>query len=136
MVQGIVNEFDVPMVVTMYYRVLQCDAVYSDGYVRTLRNNLPPYSGWKTKRHSVISIRLGYKAVRILVKVTCTLVQALRAYKGRTDRRRNRGITPLYFDYSTRRGEESASRPGRSLSPGKSRYQLYRILGGLKGRSA
>ena len=32
-------------------------------------------------------------------------------------------------------GERSASRPGRSLSPGKTRYPLYRRLGGPQGRS-
>jgi len=32
-------------------------------------------------------------------------------------------------------GEGSASRPGRSLSPGKTRYALYRRLGGAQGRS-
>jgi len=32
-------------------------------------------------------------------------------------------------------GEWSASRPGRSLPPGKSRYPLYRRLGGPQGRS-
>jgi len=32
-------------------------------------------------------------------------------------------------------GEESASRPGRSLPPGKIRYPLYRRLGGPQGRS-
>jgi hypothetical protein len=32
-------------------------------------------------------------------------------------------------------GEWSASRPGRSLPPGKTRYPLYRWLGGLQGRS-
>ena len=31
--------------------------------------------------------------------------------------------------------EGSASRPGRSLPPGKTRYQLYRRLGGPQGRS-
>ena len=31
-------------------------------------------------------------------------------------------------------GERSASRPGRSLVPGKTRYPLYRRLGGPKGR--
>ena len=31
--------------------------------------------------------------------------------------------------------EESASRPGRSLPPGKSQYPLYRRLGGPQGRS-
>jgi hypothetical protein len=32
-------------------------------------------------------------------------------------------------------GEESASRPGRFLPPGKTRYPLYRRLGGPQGRS-
>jgi len=32
-------------------------------------------------------------------------------------------------------GEESASRPGRFLPPGKTRYPLYRGLGGPHGRS-
>ena len=32
-------------------------------------------------------------------------------------------------------GERSASRPGRSLPPGKTRYPLYRRLGGPQGRS-
>jgi len=32
-------------------------------------------------------------------------------------------------------GKGSASRPGRSLNPGKTRYPLYRRLGGPQGRS-
>ena len=32
-------------------------------------------------------------------------------------------------------GEGSESRPGRSLRPGKTRYPLYRSLGGAQGRS-
>ena len=32
-------------------------------------------------------------------------------------------------------GEGSASRPGRSLPPGKTRYPMYRRLGGPQGRS-
>jgi hypothetical protein len=32
-------------------------------------------------------------------------------------------------------GEGSASRPGRSLPPGKTRYSMYRRLRGLQGRS-
>jgi hypothetical protein len=43
----------------------------------------------------------------------------------------------LYFvlDLDTRRGEGSASRPGRFLPPGNTRYPLYRRLGGPQGRS-
>jgi len=68
-------------------------------------------------------------------KIKCTLVQALRLCTGRTAHRGSRGIALLFLDHDTRRGEESASRPGRSLPPEKTRYPLYRRLGGHQGRS-
>ena len=68
-------------------------------------------------------------------KVKCTHVQALRLCTGRTAHRGSRGIALPFHDHSTRRGEGSASRPGRSLPPGKTRYPLYRRLGGPQGRS-
>ena len=54
---------------------------------------------------------------------------------GRTVHRGSRGIDLLFLDHDTRRRCGSASRPGRSLPPGKTRYPLYRRLGGPKGRS-
>ena len=48
------------------------------------------------------------------VKVKCTLVQALRLCTGRTAHRGSRGIALPFHDHGTRRGEGSASRPGRS----------------------
>jgi hypothetical protein len=68
-------------------------------------------------------------------KVKCTLVQALRLCTGCTAHRESRGIALPFHDHSTRKGEGSASRPGRSLTPGKTRYQLYRSLGGPQGRT-
>jgi len=65
----------------------------------------------------------------------CTLVQALRLCTGRSAHRGSRGIALLFLDHGTRRGEGSASRPGRSLPPGKTRYPLYRRLSGSQGRS-
>ena len=50
-----------------------------------------------------------------IVKVKCTVVQVLRLCTGRTDHRGSRGIALLFLDHGTRRGEGSASRPGRSL---------------------
>jgi len=44
-----------------------------------------------------------------------------------------RGIALLFHDRGTRRGECSAARPGRTLTPGKARYPFYRRLG-LEGR--
>ena len=46
----------------------------------------------------------------------------------------SRGIALLFLVRGTRRGEGSASCPGRSLPPGKTRYPLYRRLGGPQGR--
>ena len=69
------------------------------------------------------------------VKVKCTLVQALRLCRGRTAHRGSRGIALLFLDHGTRTGEGTTSRSGRSLSPGKTRYPLYRRLGGPQGRS-
>ena len=46
-----------------------------------------------------------------------------------------RGIALLFHDRGTRGGEWSAARPGRTLPPGKTRYPLYRRLGGPRGRS-
>jgi len=42
----------------------------------------------------------------------------------------DRGIAVLFHDHSTRRGEWSAARPGRTLPPGKTRYPFYRRLSG------
>jgi hypothetical protein len=68
-------------------------------------------------------------------KVNCALVQALRLCTGRTAHRGSRGIALLFLDHGTKRGEGSASRLGRFLHPGKTRYPLYRRLGGPQGRS-
>ena len=67
-------------------------------------------------------------------KVKCTVVQVLRLCTGRTARTGSRGIALLFLDHGTRRGEWSASRPGRSLPPWKTRYPLYMRLGGPQGR--
>ena len=63
------------------------------------------------------------------------LIQALRLCTGRTAHRGSRGIALPFHDHGNRWGEGSASRPGRSLPPGKTRYPLYRRLGGPQGRS-
>jgi hypothetical protein len=68
--------------------------------------------------------------------LNCTLVQALRLCTGRTAHRGSRVIALPFLDHATRRGGEgSASRLGRSLPQGKTRYTLYRRLGGSQGRS-
>jgi hypothetical protein len=47
------------------------------------------------------------------VKLKVTLVQALRLCTGRTAHRGSIGVALLFHDHGTRRGEWSASRPGR-----------------------
>jgi len=69
------------------------------------------------------------------VKVKCTLVQALRLRTGRTAHRRSRGITLLFLDHGTRRGWGVSVTPRPLFTLGKSRYPLYRRLGGPHGRS-
>ena len=59
----------------------------------------------------------------------------MRLRTGRTVRRGSRGIALPFHVHGTRRGEGSASRPGRSLPLGKTRYPLCRRLGGPQGRS-
>ena len=71
----------------------------------------------------------------LIKKVKCTLVQALRLCTGRAANRGIRNLALLFLDHGTRRDEGSASRPGRSSPPGKTRYALYRRLGGPQGRS-
>ena len=61
-------------------------------------------------------------------EVQVTLVQALRLCTSRTS---HSGSRPTALEG----GEGSASRPGRSLHPGKTRYPLYRRLGGPQSRS-
>ena len=61
-------------------------------------------------------------------------VQALRLCTGRTAYRQSRGTVLPFHYHGIRRGVGSASRPGRSLPPGKTRYPLSRGLGGSQGR--
>jgi hypothetical protein len=65
-------------------------------------------------------------------EVKCTLVQALRFCTGRTAYRGSRGIALPGLNHDTRRGKVSASLPGRTSPPGKTRYPLYRRLDGRK----
>ena len=71
----------------------------------------------------------------VKVKVKGTFVEALRLCTGRTAHRGSRRIALPFHDHGTRRGWGSVSRPGRSLPPEKTRYPLYRRLGGPQGRS-
>jgi len=80
---------------------------------------------------SIFLIRFPYD----LEQGKCTLVQALRLCTGHTAHRENRGITLLFLDHCTRRGWGVSVTPRPLFTPGKTRYPLYRRLGGLQSRS-
>jgi len=68
--------------------------------------------------------------------VKCTLVQALRLCTGRTAQRGSRGIALLFLDHGTRKGCGVSVTPRPLFIPrGKTRYPLYRRLGGPQDRS-
>jgi len=67
--------------------------------------------------------------------VKCTLVQALRLCTGRTAHRGSRGIALSFLDHGIRRGRGVSVTPRPLFTPGKTRYPLYRRLGGPQGRS-
>ena len=70
------------------------------------------------------------------VKVKVTLVQALRLCTGRTAHRGSRGIALLFHDQRYKKGVRGQRHaPAALYPPGKTRYLLYRRLGGPQGRS-
>jgi len=56
-------------------------------------------------------------------------------YRAGVAQRVGSGIALIFHDHGTWRAECSASRLGRTLPPGKTRYPFYRKLGGPQGRS-
>jgi hypothetical protein len=86
---------------------------------------------WFTPRRK-LEIRQT-ETVLTAVKVKCTLVQALRLCTVRTAHRGSRVIALPFLDHGTRRGWGFSVTPWPL--PGKTRYALYRRLGGPQGRS-
>jgi len=68
-----------------------------------------------------------YIYIKVKVKFSC--------YRPSVAQRVGRGIALLFHDCSTKGGEWSAARPGRTLPPGNTQYPLYRRLDGPQGRS-
>jgi hypothetical protein len=69
-----------------------------------------------------------FKVVKIKVRLS--------RYRPGVAQRVRKGTALLLRDRGTRRGKWSAARPGHTLPPGKTRYQLYRRLyrAGLDGQ--
>jgi hypothetical protein len=93
----------------------------------------PPLNFLDIRLYKVCPTALSQQTIGMTstVKVKVTLVQTLRLCTGRMANRGSRGIALPFHDHGT----GSASRPGRSLPPGKTRYLLYRRLGGPQGWS-
>jgi len=81
--------------------------------------------------------RMSYRAHSVCVCVCACVYKKVKVsrYRPSVAHRVGRGTALLFHDHGTRRGEWSAARPGRNLPPGKTRYRLYRGLGGPQGRS-
>ena len=64
---------------------------------------------------------------------TCTLVQALRLWTGRTAHRWSRGIALLFLDHGTRRGWEVNVTPRPLFTPGKDPVPIVQEVGWAPG---
>jgi hypothetical protein len=75
--------------------------------------------------------------VRLLssCKKNCTLAQALRLFTGPTAHRGSRGIALPFLDNGTKRGWGVSVTPRPLFTPEKTRYPLYRRMGGPQSRS-
>jgi len=76
-----------------------------------------------------VGLRAGLH-VLVKVKVKCTLVQALRLCTGRTVYRGSRGTALFFHNHGTKRGWGVSVTLRPFFTPGKTRYPLYRRLGG------
>jgi len=85
------------------------------------------------KGHGVLT--LTAIVITRTVKVHPFTVQALRLCTGRMAHRGSRGIALFFLDHSTRRGWGVSVTHRPLFTPGKTRYPLYRRLGGPQGRS-
>jgi hypothetical protein len=94
-----------------------------------------PHFLWCGRAEVLSQFQQKYTLFLIKIKVKCTIVQALRLCTCLSAHRGSKDLALPLLDHGTRRGEGSASRPGRFLPPGKNRYPLYRRLGGPQGRS-
>ena len=93
--------------------------------------------GWKN--HWYVSLWFESRSSDLLKLEFLSLWQCVKGkcscYRPGVAQRVGRDIALLFHDRGTRRGEWSATCPGRTLPPGKTRYPLYRRLGGPQGQS-
>ena len=85
--------------------------------------------------HTTLQTSVSSSVQNVKVKVKVTLVQALRLCTGRTAHRGSRGIALPFHDHVTIRGWGVSITPWLLFTRGKTRYPLYRRLGGPQGWS-
>jgi hypothetical protein len=103
-------------------------------WISRLLKKQNPFRNIKIKTRNKQNRRASIRK-RCKVKVKCTFVQALRLCTTRTAHRGSRGIALLFHDHDTRGGWGVSLTPRPIFAPGKTRYPLYRRLGGPQGRS-
>ena len=92
------------------------------------------YGQWPTTVQLAVGAVTFRPKLMWLKEVECTLVQALRLCTCRTAHRGSRGIALSFHDHGTRSGWGVSVTPRPLFTPGKTRYPLYRRLGGPQGR--
>jgi hypothetical protein len=90
---------------------------------------------WPPYCHVCKDIHTPWRYLRIYIYGLQIITVKWSRYRPGVAQRVGRGIALLFHDHRTRRGEWPAARSGRTLPLGKSRYPLYRRLGGPQGRS-
>ena len=78
-----------------------------------------PYIATQYGSGETTNVDKVFKKTYKVKKVNCTIVQALRLCTGCMVHRGSRGIALPFHGHDNRRCEGSASRPGRSLLPGR-----------------
>ena len=109
-----------------YISVCSSGCVFGVAPPDTLTADWP--TDWLSKKYLT-----NYLTDYIKGMVKCTPVQTLRLCTGRTAHRESRGIALLFLGHGTRRGEGSASRPGRSLPRER---PIIHFIGGWVGPRA
>ena len=107
----------------IWYGMVWYDTIWHDIWYDMIRYDMKRQFSWGSRVSFFILFLCSNK-------VKCTNVQKLRLCTGPTAHRRSSFLTTA-LEVS----EGSAARPGRSLLLGKTRYPLYRRLGGPQGRS-
>jgi len=111
--------------------------IYVPPYIacRIITQNGLSGAGIPSDLHSVLPRKIKHwKTDRILFLILKGTVKWSR-YRPGVAQRVGRGTDYSFLTTELEGGEWSAARPGRTLPPGKTRYPLYRSLGGPQGRS-